>query len=740
MSGGKDSCYAMMQCIQYGHEIVALANLLPVDDSIDELDSYMYQTVGHQIVVSYAKCMGLPLFRRRLQGSTRHHELSYKMTSGDEVEDMFLLLKEVKRQIPTIAAVSSGAIASDYQRLRVESVCSRLGLVSLAYLWKQEQSLLLQEMITSGIIAIFVKVAAIGLHPAKHLGKELADLKSHLHRLNDLYGSNVCGEGGEYETLTLDCPLFKNARIVLDDSEVVLHSSDSIAPVGVLHPLAFHLEPKGLSIGSSDSNLDNGISLDDMNCVYEVQGDCTLLHVDQSHLSDSLSDMIENTTCHLQMSKVDRGDTFSICCWLQDSHRYSTGLQNDLKVVLSHHESQLKQYGFSWEDVLYIHLYIADMNEFAVANETYVSFITQEKCRFGVPSRSTVELPLLQAGLGKAYVEVLVSRDKNKKVLHVQSISRWAPSCIGPYSQATLHHGILHMAGQLGLDPPTMTLCDGGVASELEQALLNSEAIADCFHCSISSSAISFVVYCSVQTVSLNMAEVQDKWVGFLEQLKKLHSAKGTVSKGFDPILLFVLVPQLPKRALVEVKPTLFIVEDDTESDDSESASEICSLGQAHAMPQSYWGFQEDLRHDSCLQKCIVLGNVCAVMLSITSENIAKICNDSLVSGRSLSEGQTEKVAKCCIYLIDKILAKNLFSWENAMYLRVYFQTGSLVQMEMLSLLFSRAFQEFSEINPMFKSGHDPIFNLVPVLGSGRWPTSMDAVLTCEFLAQKPSR
>lgn len=24
-----------------------------------------------------------------------------------------------------------------------------------------------------------------------------------------LYGINVCGEGGEYETLTLDCPLFK---------------------------------------------------------------------------------------------------------------------------------------------------------------------------------------------------------------------------------------------------------------------------------------------------------------------------------------------------------------------------------------------------------------------------------------------------------------------------------------------------------------------------------------------------
>ncbi|WMV23408.1 hypothetical protein MTR67_016793 [Solanum verrucosum] len=44
VSGGKDSCYAMMKCIQYGHEIVALANLIPADDATDELDSYMYQT------------------------------------------------------------------------------------------------------------------------------------------------------------------------------------------------------------------------------------------------------------------------------------------------------------------------------------------------------------------------------------------------------------------------------------------------------------------------------------------------------------------------------------------------------------------------------------------------------------------------------------------------------------------------------------------------------------------------
>lgn len=87
----------------------------------------------------------------------------------------------------------------------------------------------------------------MGLDPRKHLGKDIGFLKSYLHRLKEyveffffcffffnflmgkafikfmsrsinalfipmllhrLYGINVCGEGGEYETLTLDCPLF----------------------------------------------------------------------------------------------------------------------------------------------------------------------------------------------------------------------------------------------------------------------------------------------------------------------------------------------------------------------------------------------------------------------------------------------------------------------------------------------------------------------------------------------------
>lgn len=80
-------------------------------------------------------------------------------------------------------------------------------------------------MIDAGLVAVIIKVAGIGL-TEKHLGKTLAEMQPTLVKLvrflhyvpgadtadvgqNSLYGSHICGEGGEYETLTLDCPLFK---------------------------------------------------------------------------------------------------------------------------------------------------------------------------------------------------------------------------------------------------------------------------------------------------------------------------------------------------------------------------------------------------------------------------------------------------------------------------------------------------------------------------------------------------
>ena len=167
VSGGKDSTFNMMECVRMGHQIVALANLFPAGasgeeetgadaapDEADELDSYCFQTVGHTVIAAYAQCMGVPLHRRAIAADgSKNKEMVYDVTHEDEVEDLYQLLAEVKRLHPEANAVSSGAVLSDYQRLRVEHVCARLGLTSLGFMWRRPQQPLLRTMIVRFSIA-----------------------------------------------------------------------------------------------------------------------------------------------------------------------------------------------------------------------------------------------------------------------------------------------------------------------------------------------------------------------------------------------------------------------------------------------------------------------------------------------------------------------------------------------------------------------------------------------------------
>lgn len=215
VSGGKDSCYNLMECIKLGHEIIALANLMPpsnvVEKGSDEIDSFMFQTVGFQPIELYSKALGLPLYRMEINGSAKIQSIQYSNKkeeeeksnnnnnhqnsnenqqqsnkNEDEVESLFRLLSLVKEKHPDLEAVSSGAILSNYQRNRVENVCSRLGLISLAFLWQRDQSELFLEMIENGVNAVLVKVAGMGLNQS-HLLKPISSLFPLLSRLVSLY-------------------------------------------------------------------------------------------------------------------------------------------------------------------------------------------------------------------------------------------------------------------------------------------------------------------------------------------------------------------------------------------------------------------------------------------------------------------------------------------------------------------------------------------------------------------------
>lgn len=223
ISGGKDSFYNIFHCLKNNHELIALGNIYPKESEEQELDSFMFQTVGHDLIDYYSKCIGVPLFRRSILRNTSNNvELNYTATQDDEIEELFELLRTVKNKIPDLEAVSVGAILSSYQRTRVENVCSRLGLVVLSYLWQRDQAELMGEMClmskdvnnvendtNSGnkFDARIIKVAAIGLNE-KHLGMSLPMMQPVLQKLNQLYQVHICGEGGEFETMVLDAPFF----------------------------------------------------------------------------------------------------------------------------------------------------------------------------------------------------------------------------------------------------------------------------------------------------------------------------------------------------------------------------------------------------------------------------------------------------------------------------------------------------------------------------------------------------
>jgi enamine deaminase RidA (YjgF/YER057c/UK114 family) len=57
------------------------------------------------------------------------------------------------------------------------------------------------------------------------------------------------------------------------------------------------------------------------------------------------------------------------------------------------------------------------------------------------------------------------------------NIKSSAPAALGPYSQGVSVNGVLYVSGQLGLDPVTSNLVQGGVVPQARQAFKNIREI-----------------------------------------------------------------------------------------------------------------------------------------------------------------------------------------------------------------------------------------------------------------------
>ncbi|MEX0920899.1 MAG: diphthine--ammonia ligase [Candidatus Pacearchaeota archaeon] len=192
-SGGKDSCMAAWLSKKSGHEISCLMTIHSKNP-----DSYMFHTPSIKKTSKQAEVMKIPLIVIKTKGEKEK-----------ELEDLKKIIKKAKKDYQ-IEGVVTGAIHSVYQSSRIQKICDEFDLECFNPLWQRDEFEYLNELIKNKFKVIIISVSAYPLN-GSWIGREIdGKFISDMKELYDKYKIHPAGEGGEFETFVLDCPLFRN--------------------------------------------------------------------------------------------------------------------------------------------------------------------------------------------------------------------------------------------------------------------------------------------------------------------------------------------------------------------------------------------------------------------------------------------------------------------------------------------------------------------------------------------------
>jgi len=201
-SGGKDSTMAVYKAIEEDYDVEYLVSMLS-----DNPESYMFHVPNIHITDLSSEAMGIPLIKAKTHG-----------VKEKELDDLKSVLNKLKDK--GVEAIFAGALASEYQKSRIDQLCKDLGLMSNAPLWHIDPKEYMEEIIDSGFEVIIISVSAEGLDES-WLGRRINhELLEEIINLNSKYGMHMAFEGGEAETLVLDCPIFKKRIKIIESSNV----------------------------------------------------------------------------------------------------------------------------------------------------------------------------------------------------------------------------------------------------------------------------------------------------------------------------------------------------------------------------------------------------------------------------------------------------------------------------------------------------------------------------------------
>ncbi|KAI6082107.1 adenine nucleotide alpha hydrolases-like protein [Hypoxylon rubiginosum] len=506
------------------------------EDDETDLNSFMYQTVGHQVIPLYARATGLPLFRQPILGTAVDHGVSYRNPDDhqhqdgdedeDETESLVPLLRAVLKAHPQVNALCTGAILSTYQRTRVESVALRLGLVPLAYLWQfpelplssspttttssssstattttaitpqiggiggspssdKDDAQLLRDMAAAGLEARVVKVASAGLgeeflweNVASEAG--VARMRRALRRFGGGGASRgaVLGEGGEFETLVVDGPpaLFRGRIVVREEDRRVVREGGGSAWLNIREAEVEMKSDGDVDAASRGVRVPGLLETRFETILESLKSSVDALGYEQTGLPQTWSSSLP------RLKHIDSSDRCQDWYFVGGS---GAAVDRQTEAIVNQVRERLQKHSLSETAITNSVIVLRRMADFPTINKLYGALFEEPN----PPSRVTISCgELLPGGCDITILLTVQLRMKqgDRRGLHVQSRSYWAPANIGPYSQAITYPLLpsedpgssssvsplaVSIAGQIPLIPASMTLPPLTLGAELQIVL-----------------------------------------------------------------------------------------------------------------------------------------------------------------------------------------------------------------------------------------------------------------------------
>mgnify|MGYP001611638898 CR=1 FL=1 len=201
-SGGKDSTLAIQHCLVRGWNIKYLLSVKPT-----RTDCYLFHFATVEYTRELAHALGL--------------DHIYTTCDVADPEQEAEIVKNIVKDNLVDALVLGGVGLQETQIRTLRNTMFDLGVEVFATHAGKDHGQLIDEMIKAGYDIRITQIAADGLHKG-WLGKKLdAATFPELQKLSTTYGFHLGAEGGHYDTLVVDGPIFHKKMDILEAEPVM---------------------------------------------------------------------------------------------------------------------------------------------------------------------------------------------------------------------------------------------------------------------------------------------------------------------------------------------------------------------------------------------------------------------------------------------------------------------------------------------------------------------------------------